>query len=73
MLRIKSAMLSLCLCECGPHSPIATLFTGAQITKSLNVILLSQMPCVSPWLNLDSALFLVLKYIFHLYMYVLPV
>ena len=24
MLRIKSAMLSLCLCECGPHSPIAT-------------------------------------------------
>ena len=22
--RIKSAMLSLCLCECGPHSPIAT-------------------------------------------------
>ena len=25
MLRIKSAMLSLCLCECGPHSPIATL------------------------------------------------
>ena len=25
MLRIKSAMLSLCLCECGPHSPIATV------------------------------------------------
>ena len=24
LLRIKSAMLSLCLCECGPHSPIAT-------------------------------------------------
>ena len=24
MWRIKSAMLSLCLCECGPHSPIAT-------------------------------------------------
>ena len=27
MLRIKSAMLSLCLCECGPHSPIATLLS----------------------------------------------
>ena len=27
MLRIKSAMLSLCLCECGPHSPIATRLT----------------------------------------------
>ena len=26
MLRIKSAMLSLCLCECGPYSPIATGF-----------------------------------------------
>ena len=26
MWRIKSAMLSLCLCECGPHSPIATFF-----------------------------------------------
>ena len=25
MWRIKSAMLSLCLCECGPHSPIATI------------------------------------------------
>ena len=25
--RIKSAMLSLCLCECGPHSPIATEIT----------------------------------------------
>ena len=28
MLRIKSAMLSLCLCECGPHSPVATHLSG---------------------------------------------
>ena len=29
LLRIKSAMLSLCLCECGPHSPIATVTATA--------------------------------------------
>ena len=37
MLRIKSAMLSLCLCECGPHSPIATetsLMKMMQTSKS---------------------------------------
>ena len=28
MWRIKSTMLSLCLCECGPHSPIGTVLQG---------------------------------------------
>ena len=37
MLRIKSAMLSLCLCECGPHSPIAT-YARAQL-KTLSSLL----------------------------------
>ena len=36
MLRIKSAMLSLCLCECGPHSPIAALTTKDHRKKTTN-------------------------------------
>ena len=40
MLRIKSAMLSLCLCECGPHSPIATPVTleTLDIDRGLTVL-----------------------------------
>ena len=33
MWRIKSAMLSLCLCECGPHSPIATARAAAIVSQ----------------------------------------
>ena len=36
MWRIKSAMLSLCLCECGPHSPIATVRPILLVCLGLN-------------------------------------
>ena len=36
MLRIKSAMWSLCLCECGPHSPIATTVQRSETSVPRN-------------------------------------
>ena len=42
MWRIKSAMLSLCLCECGPHSPIATTYTLSSLQSLLGMTRSSQ-------------------------------
>ena len=44
MLRIKSAMLSLCLCECGPHSPIATMFRLSQLCRGSSALHDSEAP-----------------------------
>ena len=49
LLRIKSAMLSLCLCECGPHSPIATTYADNDIC-SIEASLSQDLSNINHWL-----------------------
>ena len=56
MLRIKSAMLSLCLCECGPHSPIAT-FPSLSIFSNWSLILAclaNGCPWIASWTRVTN-------------------
>ena len=58
MLRIKSAMLSLCLCECGPHSPITTWWQSeVRFIEAIHIrnsrIILSLKPLTTVILNIS--------------------